>query len=136
MANEDKTSEGKTGEDAVGDWRGRVEATGEAPAHAISAQEREQVVERIGALRDEIDRLDEELVRLLSARAGCALGIGRLKTLLGMEVYQPKREVAVLAHVRSINRGPLDDDAIARLFERIIDEARRLERVGHERSGL
>lgn len=130
MAHEDKGS----GTDG-GDWRRRVEETGEVPAGPISDADREQVLLRIGALRDEIDRLDEELVRLLSARAGCALGIGRLKTLLGMEVYQPKREVAVLAHVRSINRGPLDDDAIARLFERIIDEARRLERVGHDESG-
>lgn len=135
MANEDKSSEDKAAGDAVGDWRRRVEEAGEAPAQPLSQEDRESVLLRVGALRDEIDRLDDELVRLLSARAACALGIGRLKTLLGMEVYQPKREVAVLGHVRSINRGPLDDDAIARLFERIIDEARRLERVGHDESG-
>ena len=83
----------------------------------------------IDELRDRIDELDEEIVVLLNARAGCALAIGELKDLLGLEIYQPDRERAVLAHVRQVNRGPLDDEAIARLFERIIDEARRLERV-------
>ncbi len=91
------------------------------------------VARRIEALRDEIDRLDEELVRLLSARARCALTIGALKKHLQMEIYQPAREEAVLRHVRGVNPGPLDADAIARLFERIIDEARRLERVVQSR---
>jgi chorismate mutase len=84
---------------------------------------------RVDALRDEIDRLDEQLVFLLNARARCALVIGQLKKILQMEIYQPAREEAVLKHVRGVNQGPLDADAMARLFERIIDEARRLERV-------
>ena len=46
-----------------------------------------------------------------------------------MPVYQPDREKEVIEHVRSIAvEGPLGPDAIVRLFERIIDEARRLER--------
>jgi chorismate mutase len=80
-------------------------------------------------LRDDIDRVDEVLVRLLNERARVACEIGRLKKDLGIEVYQPEREKQVLAHVRSVAaEGPLGADAIARLFERIIDEARRLER--------
>lgn len=84
---------------------------------------------RIAELRDAIDALDEQLVALLNARATCALEIGEIKRVVQMEIYQPDRERAVLQHVRAINQGPLDGDAIARLFERIIDEARRLERV-------
>jgi len=80
-------------------------------------------------LRDNIDRVDEVLVRLLNERARVACEIGRMKKDLGMEVYQPEREKQVLAHVRGIAaEGPLGADAIARLFERIIDKARRLER--------
>jgi chorismate mutase len=94
---------------------------------------RAKVLAQIAALRDDIDAVDIELVRLLSRRAGNALEIGRLKALLQMEIYQPAREEAVLRHVRSVNPGPLDGDAIARLFERIIDEARRLERAMAER---
>jgi chorismate mutase-like protein len=80
-------------------------------------------------LRKNIDRVDEVLVRLLNERARCACEIGRLKKDLGVEIYQPDREKQVLDHVRGIAaEGPLGPDAIARLFERIIDEARRLER--------
>ncbi len=80
-------------------------------------------------LRDDIDRVDEVLVRLLNERARVACEIGKLKKAQGVEIYQPEREKQVLAHVRGIAaEGPLGPDAIARLFERIIDEARRLER--------
>jgi chorismate mutase-like protein len=80
-------------------------------------------------LRDDIDRVDEVLVRLLNERARVACEIGLLKKAQGIEVYQPEREKQVLEHVRNVAvEGPLGPDAIARLFERIIDEARRLER--------
>ena len=45
-----------------------------------------------------------------------------------MEIYQPSREAEVLAHVQQINPGPLNNESMKRLFERVIDEARRLER--------
>ena len=80
-------------------------------------------------LRQDIDRVDEVIVRLLNERARVACEIGRIKKEKGIEVYQPEREKHVLAHVRELgSQGPLGPDAIARLFERIIDEARRLER--------
>lgn len=84
---------------------------------------------RLDELRRRIDELDEQLVRLLSARAACALEVGREKKAAGLEIYQPSREADVLNHVQSVNPGPLDDGAIRRLFERVIDEARRLERI-------
>ena len=80
-------------------------------------------------LRRDIDRVDEVLVRLLNERARCACEIGQLKKAQNVEIYQPDREKQVLDHVRSIAaEGPLDPEALVRLFERIIDEARRLER--------
>jgi chorismate mutase len=87
-------------------------------------------------LRDEIDRIDEVIVRLLDSRARCAYAVGRLKHQEGRAIYEPTREAAVIAHVRSVNEalgGPLDGDAIARLYERIMDEARRIQRLEAER---
>jgi chorismate mutase len=89
----------------------------------------ERNVRPIDELRQQIDDIDTRLVELLSKRAACALAIGHEKKLLGLEVYQPSREAEVLGHVQRINPGPLDNEAMKRLFERIIDEARRLERV-------
>jgi chorismate mutase len=89
----------------------------------------ERAVKHIDDLRQRIDWIDEQLVRLLNARAECALQLGHMKKALGMDIYQPTREQEVLGNVQRLNTGPLDDGAIRRLFERVIDEARRLERV-------
>ena len=93
-----------------------------------AASELEAVQREIAKIRDRMDEIDARLVGLLNERASCAQAIGRLKDTVGLKVYQPQREREVLSHVRSENAGPLDGDAITRLFERIIDEARRLER--------
>jgi chorismate mutase len=90
-------------------------------------------VHRISELRARIDEIDAQLVALLNARAACAVEIGHLKEQAHEPIYQPDREAEVLANVRAANRGPLTDDAIGRLFERVIDEARRLERLAAAR---
>jgi chorismate mutase len=79
-------------------------------------------------LRDAIDRVDEVLVRLLNQRAKYAVEIGEIKGHLGLPVYAPEREKQVLHHVEQTSAGPLATAAMRRLFERIIDETRRLER--------
>jgi chorismate mutase len=80
-------------------------------------------------LRENIDRVDEVIVRLLNERARIVCEIGRKKKEQNVPIYQPDREKLVIQHVRSIAaEGDLGPDAIARLFERIIDEARTLER--------
>jgi chorismate mutase len=84
------------------------------------------------SLRDEIDRIDEVIVRLLDRRARCAFAIGRIKKELGRPIYEPDREAAVVGRMKTINAtlgGPLDEQAIARLYERIMDEARRIQRL-------
>ena len=85
----------------------------------------------IDELRERIDVIDDQLVRLLNVRVACAVEIGRLKHELGMPVYQPEREKRVLEKVRKAAidlAGPLTSDAVVRIFERVIDEARRAER--------
>jgi chorismate mutase len=91
----------------------------------------------LDALRDEIDRLDEVIVRLLDRRARCAYAVGRVKHELGRPIYEPGREAAVMTHVKQVNAslgGPLTDDAIERLYERVMDEARRIQRIEAERT--
>ncbi|MBW7886999.1 MAG: chorismate mutase [Bacteroidetes bacterium] len=78
--------------------------------------------------RDKIDAIDRKLVELLNERARYADEIGKIKEQLGMEAYSPKREKEVLDNIMKHNAGPLDDLAVRRLFERIIDESRKLER--------
>jgi len=79
--------------------------------------------------RIRIDEIDRELVLLFNERAQCAIEIGHIKRRNGLEVYSPQREAQVIANVSSTNHGPLDAEAIRRLFERVIDESRRIERI-------
>ena len=88
-----------------------------------------RIAKRLDGFRRRIDELDEQIVRLVNLRAECAHQIGQLKESIGMETYQPKREEDVLAHVRDVNTGPLGADAIKRIFEKVIDESRRLEKL-------
>src|SRR5436305_200977 len=84
-------------------------------------------------LRDAIDRVDEVIVRLLNQRAKYAIEIGEIKPHLGLPIYAPEREKQVLLHVEQTSAGPLDPTTIRRLFERIIDESRRVERQASAR---
>ena len=94
----------------------------------------EDVAGRMEEYRQRIDQLDERIIELLNARAESALDLGRLKESAGLEIYQPDREISVLEHARVVNSGPLDAGAITRLFERIIDENRRLERLAEQKN--
>jgi chorismate mutase len=89
----------------------------------------------IEELRKRIDAIDEQLVRLLNDRVACAVEVGRLKHEAGLPIYQPEREAQVFNKVRgsaATLAGPLTSDAVVRIFERVIDEARRAERVASD----
>jgi len=79
--------------------------------------------------RRKIDEIDRRLVELLNERSQCVLEIGKLKKVDGAPLYQPDRERQVLDAAERANRGPLSEAAIRRLFERILDEARSVERA-------
>jgi chorismate mutase len=79
--------------------------------------------------RKRIDGIDDQLMRLLNSRSACAVEIGRIKRAQGLPIYAPEREVWILERVMRESPGPLEPLAVRRVFERIIDESRRLERI-------
>jgi len=85
-------------------------------------------------LREAIDRVDEVLVKLLNQRARYAVEIGEIKGVLSLPIYAPEREKQVLQHVEQSSEGPLEEAAVRRLFERIIDESRRVERQSAQKA--
>ncbi len=82
----------------------------------------------LGYWRSEIDQIDLQLVVLLNRRSRCAIEIFKIKEKINLGIYDPKREDEVIGLVQEATRGPLSKAAIKRLFERIIDESRRVER--------
>ena len=83
----------------------------------------------INEIRKRIDLLDDVLLRIFNERARLALEIGYLKKEMDLPIFDPSREKRIFARMKLDNPGPLDDDAIVRLFERVVDESRRLERI-------
>ena len=78
--------------------------------------------------REQIDVLDRQIAALLNERAKVVEVIGNLKQQSQMKVYEPKREDAVYRNISESNGGPLKSDALKRIYERIIDEMRTLQR--------
>jgi len=77
--------------------------------------------------RCQIDEIDLQLLDLLNRRAECSLAIGKLKHQMNLSIASPEREEEVMARAVQHNHGPLDADAIRRLFGAILEESRRLQ---------
>jgi chorismate mutase len=78
--------------------------------------------------RKKIDELDEGLVELLNQRARAAQEIGRLKRNTNMPIYEPEREKLIFENVGRYNQGPLQQQELQRIYERIIDVMRKLQK--------
>jgi chorismate mutase/prephenate dehydratase len=84
--------------------------------------------------RNQIDDLDQKLLRLLSQRAELSLGIGRAKREVHAPVFVPERERALLDELVRLNPGPLSADAVRAIWSEILSASRRLQqpfRVAH-----
>lgn len=82
--------------------------------------------------RVRIDELDLRLLDLLNQRTAIVEEIGRIKEELRLAIYEPKREEQVFANILENNAGPLPPDAVKRIFERIIDEMRTVQKLKME----
>jgi chorismate mutase len=80
--------------------------------------------------RKKIDELDRRLVELLNERAQAAVEIGRLKRDTKLPIYEPERERIVFENVQEMNRGPLPGRDLVRIFERIMDVMRNIQKEG------
>jgi chorismate mutase len=87
---------------------------------------------RLDEFRVLIDDVDRRIVELLNERTRVVEDIGRVKREAKLPIYEPKREEQVYSNISLSNRGPLEEAAIRRIFERIIDEMRQIQRVRME----
>ena len=82
-----------------------------------------------------IDEVDRRLVALLNERTRTVEEIGRVKKSAALPIYEPKREQLVFDNITAVNQGPLSPDALKRIFERIIDEMRSIQRLRMQSDG-
>ena len=85
------------------------------------------VVPELEELRRSIDEVDRKLLELMAERARLVLAVGDVKRVRNMAVYDPDRERRVLERLGALAPPPLDATTVQRVFERLIDEMRRLE---------
>ncbi len=81
--------------------------------------------DKLKECREQIDRLDDELLQIVNRRAALAQRIGHLKE--GGVVLRPEREAQVLRRLQQANPGPLGNEAIAALFTEVMSQCRALE---------
>jgi chorismate mutase/prephenate dehydratase len=90
---------------------------------------------RLSRLREEIDRLDQEIMDRISQRAKCAQEVARVKMAANPEAdvffYRPEREAQVLRRIKDHNPGPLSGEEMARLFREIMSACLALEKPMH-----
>jgi chorismate mutase len=84
-------------------------------------------MDTIDDLRERMDAIDDELLRLFNERAKLALEIGRVKKDLGLPIHVPSREEQIITRVQQENPGPLSPTSITRLYQQLIQESRTLE---------
>jgi len=82
---------------------------------------------KINDWRRKIDAIDTALLHLLNLRAELALEVGRLKGKKGLLLRVPSRELEILNRMRKENPGPLGNEAIAKIYQMILDESIRFQ---------
>ncbi|HLY15852.1 MAG TPA: chorismate mutase [Bryobacteraceae bacterium] len=95
----------------------------------------EDALRTLEEYRVSIDALDLRLLQLLNDRTRVVEDIGRVKRAARLPIYEPKREDQVFENVTTHNDGPLPAEAVKRIFERIIDEMRTIQRIRMETGG-
>jgi len=99
----------------------------------VNEDEARQQLEEYRVLIDELDR---QIVELLNRRTRVVEDIGRVKRQARLPIYEPKREDQVFANISQAGAdGPLQKEAVRRIFERIIDEMRMVQRIWMEKNG-
>jgi chorismate mutase-like protein len=93
-------------------------------------------LDALAQCREQIDAIDLRILELLNRRTSVVEEIGRIKKEAHMPIYEPKREDQVYLNVTSNNGGPMPNDAVKRIFERIIDEMRKVQKDRMEQKGL
>jgi chorismate mutase / prephenate dehydratase len=79
-------------------------------------------------LRVEIDKLDTQIVELLSARARVVVEVGEYKRRNNSPIYAPDREKIVLDRVRALNKGPLSNRCIEAVYRELMSGSFAIER--------
>lgn len=86
-----------------------------------------ETTDKLKERREEINAIDKDILELLNRRAEIALWIGELKSDDDASLCDHGREHEVLERLAAANSGPLEDQSVRNIFQRIIDESLHLQ---------
>ncbi len=78
-------------------------------------------------IRQEIDRVDSELVGLLNRRMELAVEVGRIKASAGLPTFHPEREQIVARRLSELNTGPLSAESLRAIYREIFAASRLMQ---------
>ncbi len=84
----------------------------------------------IGALRQAIDEIDENIMDLINQRLSLAKQIGAFKKQAGIQITDGQREKKIVDRLLEKNNGPMGAEGLRNIFEAIIAEGRNIQRTG------
>jgi len=87
----------------------------------------QEVKKELAELRNRIDELDEQIVKLLNARAQIVLDIKELKRKKGLPIHDGQREEEVFEKIGKISDGPLDEKTLRQIYRKIIEHLKAFE---------
>ncbi|MFO0454915.1 MAG: chorismate mutase, partial [Planctomycetota bacterium] len=85
-------------------------------------------------LREQINQVDSDLIRLINERAKLAMEVGKLKRAAGLPIYTPHREAEVLRRIAGLNTGPISHKSLEAIYREIMSGSFALElpqRIGY-----
>lgn len=87
----------------------------------------------LNTLREKIETLNIEILKLLSERGQIAKQIGQEKHKQGTAIYDPEREKEMINKLLDLNDGPFDDNVIKQLFKEIFKASTELQKSDSEK---
>lgn len=98
-----------------------------------SDKERADAMAELGRCREEIERIDKEIIDLLARRLSLGKRTGALKRAAGLPILDPTREAAVIRRVTTVARDAgLPPEPIREVFWQIVGMSRRVQEAGDE----
>ncbi len=89
---------------------------------------KEEVEEKIEKLRKQIDEIDQKIIYYLNERAKVVLAIKELKSKAKIPIFDPRREKEIFKKLVSCNQGPLYDNDVKEIYEKILHCMKSLEK--------
>jgi len=105
----------------------------ETELNSLSNEEKEEILNK---LREGVDDIDKQVVSLLSKRTLHSVLIGRVKRSMNLPTYNPQREKQIAERISTYVEEPLRKEAVIRIYERIIDESRAIQREELEKGNI